>query len=394
MRNDSRKGRGDRRFGLLLKGGHLIDPAQGIDDVRDVAVDGDLVAAVDTQIPEASAERVIDLSERYVTPGLIDAHTHLYKTFKNRGIDPDVVCLPCGVTTCVDAGTAGSNTFDAFKALLKGYRSRTFCFVHLSRIGLVGLTKSVAIQVGELSNLLYADPDGAIEVIRENADLVLGVKVRLTERNVGKLGPVALWISTRVARETGSRVMVHIGDATMPLAEITEQLAPGDIVTHCFTGRSRGVLDAKCRLIPDITRAADRGILFDVGHGRESFSFPVAQAALSQGFLPNTISTDLTPLTMPVVHDLPTTMSKFLELGLSLKQVIERTTTNTAKAIGREQDLGALRPGMTSDIAAFEIEEGRFEFVDSFGESMTARRRLKPVLTVLAGEVVYGVDGS
>lgn len=389
MTNSPWAGGQGRRFDLLLKGGHLIDPAQGINGVCDVAIQGGRVAAVDANIPADSAARVIDLAGRHVTPGLIDLHTHLYKTFKNRGLDPDVVCLPTGVTACVDPGTAGSITFDGMKALLKGYRSRTWCFVHLSRIGLVGLTRSVAVQVGELSNLLYADPDGAIAVIQGNPGLVLGVKVRLTERNVGKMGPIALWMATRVARETGSQVMVHIGDATMPLAEITEQLRPGDIVTHCFTGRSRGVLDGKRRLIPDIVKAAERGIIFDVGHGRESFSFPVAEAALAQGFLPNTISTDLTPLTLPVVRDLPTTMAKFLELGLSLYQVVERTTANAARAIHRESEIGALRPGMVADVAAFEIIEGRFELVDSFGETMAARRRLEPVLTVLDGEIVH-----
>ena len=372
-------------YDLLLKGGRVIDPGQGIDGEMDVAISGGKVAAVSPNIPASESARVLDVSGKLVAPGLVDLHAHIYRGATSLGADVDETCLKRGVTTVVDGGSSGTDNFEGFRRwIAAGSRTRVFCFVHISSLGLTAIHRA-----GELANPDYADPQGVLEILRRHPDLALGVKLRATDREVGGSCLPMLEIGRRVADEAGRPLMVHIGNTVETLPRILERLRPGDIVTHCMTGRRNGLLDDSGAILPEAREARERGVFFDAAHGRSHFSFQVAARLLDQGFLPDTISTDLTAYsTSSVVYDLPTTMTKFVTLGLPLAEVVRLATLRPAQVLGKDGEFGTLRPGVAADVAVLEWEDGEFPLEDAVGERRTARHRLVAHLTIRNGEPV------
>jgi len=373
-------------FDLLVKGGLVVDPTQNLEAVLDLAVFDGRIATLEPNIPSEQAERVLNASGCLLTPGLVDLHAHLYHGGTSIGAAPDEACLKHGVTTAVDGGSSGADNFAGFKKWIAGLsRTRVYCFLHLSSLGLVAIHKA-----GELANPAYADPEGALKLLRTHPNLAVGLKLRATEAEVG--GPCTPFLRTarRVADEAAVPIMVHIGNTVETLPEILAWLKAGDIVTHCMTGRRNGLLDQNGRIWPEVLEARARGVLFDAAHGRSHFTFEIAARILDQGFLPDSISTDLTAYsTGGPVHDLPTTMTKFDTLGLSISKLVELAASRPAAILGKDDQFGSLKPGMVADVAALEWEEGDFRLVDAAGEIRRARRRLKPRFTLRAGDLIW-----
>ena len=373
------------KYDLLLSGATVIDPSQGIDAVRDVAVRDGLVAAVSEGIDPAEASERIDLSGRILTPGWIDIHAHVYAGATTWGIKADAHCLATGVTTIVDAGSPGWANFIGFKEFVADpARTRTLAFVHISGIG---LTYG---PVGEMEDLRYGDPERTACVIRNWREICVGVKVRQARFQVGDNGVEPLRLATEAGAMAGVPVMVHIGSG-VPLPEVLAGMRGGDIVTHCYQGHGDLVIGEDGGVLDAVWEARRRGVLFDVGHGGGSFNFGVARASLAEGFLADVISTDIHAHSIErTVNSLADAGSKLMSLGVGLREVIARTTTRAAAAIGRE-DLGTLRPGTVADLAAFEITEGEYDFLDCHRERNSGSRKIEPVLTVRAG-VPYRPD--
>lgn len=369
--------------GLLLAGGEILDPSQGLRGRLDVALRDGRVTALGSSLPRDDHE-VIDVSGRLVVPGLIDQHAHCFISASDLGARTDAICASTGVTTFIDGGSAGAGTFEGMREfILSRSRVRILAFLNISAIGLSYL------EVGELNHLAYADPEAAARVAREHRDLILGIKVRQQREIVGDAGLEPLKRAIRAAESAGGiRVMVHVTNPAAPLEELLVLLRPGDIVSHFLHGRGDGILDASRKVKAQVREARRRGVLFDVAHGRSHVNFPVARAALEQGFLPDTISSDLTSGgAAGVVKDLPTTLSKFLNLGMPLVDVVRAATATPARNIGREGELGTLRPGAIADVAVFQLEEGDFEFGDADGNTLKGHRRLTPHLTIKDGQV-------
>ncbi|HIE50933.1 MAG TPA: amidohydrolase/deacetylase family metallohydrolase [Armatimonadetes bacterium] len=369
-------------FDLLLKNGTVLDPSQGLRAGRDVAVAEGKIIAVEPLLPAVQAREVIDVSGKLVTPGLIDLHTHVYAGATTWGVKPDPACLRSGVTTAVDAGSAGWASFLGLRwHVMERVHTQVLGLVHISGLGLV------CGRVGEMLDLAYADVERTAEMVRTQRDYTVGVKVRLGQLSVGENGIAPLQLALQAAEAAGCPVMVHIARGTS-LPEVLELLRPGDIVTHCFQGDGDTILNEQGQVRPEVLAARERGVLFDVGHGVGSFRWEVATAALEQGFWPDFISTDLhTGNLYGPVYDLPTTLSKFLYLGLSVEEAIARTTVAPAQWLGRADELGTLREGTVADLAVWELEEGKFDLYDTYGEARQAKQRLRPVLTVRAGRL-------
>lgn len=375
---------------ILIRGGRVVDPSQSISGVRDVAIRGDRIVAVDEQLRDAAAGHVIDARGLIVVPGLIDLHVHGY-THSPFGLDPDPLCVAGGVTTMLDAGTAGSYNFDAFRRDgIDRCRTELLSLVNLSCIGLV------AARLGELLDRRYADPDGVVETIRRHPDVAVGVKIRAGKHIIGdgEQGWANLRDAIRAARESGTWLMVHIGECPMSIPELCDTLEPGDCITHCFKGGSTRVTDDAGQIHAAVRDAAERGVVFDVGHGFGSFQWEVVEAAIEQGFEPTTISTDLHTMNIHgPVYDMPTTMSKFLMLGVSLERVIDMSTTRPARVLNREDDLGTLRAGTVADVAVLERHTGRFVFTDSYGQHRQGGELLTAAATIRRGELLAGGGG-
>jgi dihydroorotase len=382
-----RPGPDNKPYDLLIRGGKVIDPSQNLEAVRDVAIAGGKVARIDTQIPTGQAREVISAEGKIVTPGLIDIHTHVFPYVGPYGIEPDPYCVQRGVTTVIDAGTSGAFTFPAFRRFtIEKATTRIRALLHVVSIGMVtGSTENM----GELLDLRYCVPELAVKAARENSDLVVGLKIRFSEKYTGPNDYAGMKRARAAADEAALPLMIHIGGSYTPLGEFLALMKKGDVVTHSFNGHPHGLLDASGRLTPEVLRAREQGVLFDVGHGAGSFSFEVMEKCLAQGFRPDTISSDLYSANIDgPVYDLVTTLSKFLLLGLSLREVIEMSTLRAARVFNFGARIGTLAPGAEADVAVLDLREGQFTFIDSEGKTRSGRQKLVPVTTVRAGKVI------
>jgi dihydroorotase len=369
------------KYELLLKNGEVIDPGDKRRGRYDIGFTNGVVAAVEENIPAEEAGETIDVSGKLVTPGLIDAHGHFFYGYQPRFGHPDDFCLPTGVTTAVDAGSAGCAVFSALRDdVMRQCATRLFAFVHLSANG---LNKETTNQ-GELMDMNLINVDQTVRCIRDNPEGVVGLKVRIDDSALKSENAVpALELAREAANQAGCRIMVHVSRSPIPLSQILSFLRAGDIVTHPFHGSANGPLDAKGRVRPEVLEARSRGIIFDSGCAKVHLDLNVCRAFLEQGVLPDTISTDGSRLDRS--YSLPEVMSMFLELGMPLEQVVAATTQNAAAAIGRDSELGSLRVGAAGDAAVLELEAGDFAFDDRAGNVLKCRRRLAPVLTVKSG---------
>lgn len=386
-------------YDLLLKGGAVVDPAQGTHCVLDLAIRDGKIASLEQEIPEGEAKQVVDVTDKIVTPGLVDLHTHVYWGGTALGIKADLVGPETGVTTFVDVGSAGAGNFVGFKEhVIDRSKVRIFAFLHISYLGLHGAVYDPAnfVIVGESFDLRYAMLGPAIEVAQAFPDLIKGIKVRTSVESSGDQGVKPLLLALQAAEALGKPVMVHIGPPPPSRREVLSLLREGDILSHAFRGEPNSPLDRKGRILPEMVEARERGVIMDLGHGGSSFSWNVAEKMLDQGFLPDVISSDIHiglrvktggwPGMPP--RDQPTTMSKMLSLGMSLDDVIRASTFTPAKVIGCEDELGSLRQGSVADVTVLEVEEGRFEFNDFYSGTTVGNKKLTPLATILGGEIL------
>jgi dihydroorotase len=377
------------KYDFLVKGGRVVDPAHQLSAPRDVAVASGRIAKVAADIPAAEARQVVDARAKIVTPGLIDIHVHVYDGVAPLGIPADPNCIAKGVTTAVDAGSAGAHTFPGLrKYVINQAETRVYALLNISVVG--QSTLSTDNPWGELLDLRYANPKLAVKTIEQNRDVILGVKIRLTRNIAGDHDLQALALAREAADAAQLPLMVHIGGTASPVQSVLAMLKKGDVITHSFRGGDGGILDARGRILPEVRAAVSRGVHLDIGHGAGSFSFDTAEKALKQELMPGTISSDVHQFNVNgPVFDLATTLSKFLHLGMTLEQVIERATSNASRVFGFPEGLGTLREGAAADIAVFDLREGDFEFSDSLGQKRVGHRRLIPVATIKGGRL-YG----
>ncbi|MDQ2999581.1 MAG: amidohydrolase/deacetylase family metallohydrolase [Chloroflexota bacterium] len=368
------------KFDLLIKGGEVVDPGGRQSGRLDVAIKRNRIAAVDRDIPIESAARVIDASGQYVTPGLVDLHTHVYHHVTFWGIDPDPVAARSGVTTWLDVGSAGAFNWPGFREfIVKPSEVRIYGLLNISSIGLTAVT-------GELANLDYCDVDLCCKLIALHRDLILGVKVRIDANTVRSSGIEPLHRARAAAERCDLPMMVHIGIGPPAIADVLALMRPGDILTHCFTGNTMRIIDEHGLLLDDAKRAWDAGIIMDIGHGAGSFSFETAEALINAGYKPDVISSDIHQLSIHgPLFDLPTCLSKFLALGMSFPDVVRAATTRPAEVLDLQHELGTLNVGALADLALFMIQEGRFPFYDVFMNMREGTQLIRNTLTIANG---------
>ena len=383
------------KFDLLLRNANVLDPSQGLAGKRDIGMRYGLIEAIEPSISSDRAHRVMDAGGKLVTPGLIDLHCHTYPFGSAIGIPADeLVAYQCS-TTVVSAGDAGANNFAGWRRFIApASRTRQYAFVHVALAGLAGF------PVPELYNIDYAQPEAAARVVAENADMVLGVKVRMSENVIARHGLEPLKRAIKACELSGvpSRVMCHIGGVSdrALMSQILELFRPGDVLTHCFSGAPNVAGDGTNivqdgKLLPAALAAKKRGVIFDIGHGGGSFDYTIAEAAIAQGCLPDTISSDVHVFSgnTPGMPYLPWVMSKMIGLGFSLAEVVAMTTSAPARVIGRLPKHGTLQVGAPADLSLLELVEGAVEFVDTRNNKRTGRVHLKPAGTIVAG-VAFG----
>ncbi len=372
-------------YDLILRGGHVIDPSQTIDRVTDVAFADGRVAAVGDNLP-ASGATVENVGGFIVTPGLIDLHTHVYWGGTSLGIDAEAFGRSSGVTTCVDTGSAGPGNFPGFrKHVIEPSAVRILAYLHISFAGIFAF--SHRIMVGESHDMRLMAPRETVEVIEANRDVIVGVKVRLGRHASGDSGIQPLEAAMQAAEQVGLPLMVHIDEPPPSYEEVVDRLRPGDVLTHCFRPFPNTPIRPDGTVRPAVLRARERGVIFDIGHGKGSFAYATARPMLAAGFVPDTISSDVHLLCINgPAYDQVTTMSKFLCLGMDLSAVVAASTVNAAAALGRP-DLGSLRPGSVGDATLLRVREGRFDYEDVVGEIMVGDRRIVAEGAIIAGKV-------
>jgi len=358
---------------LILRGGHLVDPAQGIDAKRDVAFAGGKVAAIGERLEGATEVR--DITGLYVSPGLIDLHTHVYWGGTSIGVEPTAVAWRGGTTTLVDAGSAGPGNFPGFRRhVIEPSPVRILAYLNISFPGIFAFSKSV--MVGECSDLRLLDPAECVRVINANRDLIVGVKVRVGRTASGASGVAPLDMALMVAEETGLPVMAHLDHPPPTRKDVLSRLRPGDVLTHCFKPFPNTPLRSDGEVWEEVKLAREHGVYFDLGHGAASFGFPVARGMLAKGFVPDVISSDVHVLNIDgPVFDLLATLSKFYCLGVDVPTLVKTATSAPAAAL-RRPELGRLKVGAVGDATVFAIEDGAFDYKDCFGEVLHGRHRL------------------
>lgn len=374
------------RSDLLLKGGEFIDPASGRRGQFDVAFRGGKVAAIRPNIDPSSAIRVESASGAMVVPGLIDMHAHPAAGI-GEGVDPDVIGIGRGATTVADGGTCGTGTFGAFRPIMAASKTRLFAWLNLSSIG------QADTRIGELIFLAAVNVDEAVALARKHPDVVVGFKARLSTYVTGggsALRPLRLLLEAGEAAKLP--VMVHVGDTVEPLGRILEMLRPGDVVSHYLTSRKHNLLGIQASqgatIIPEAFAARERGVILDTARGRNHMAFPQMQAAVEQGLLPDTFSTDLAVHTAADPNfSLMAVATQFMSFGLSFEDCLVRMTVNPARIL-RRPELGALAVGGVGDATLLRIERGTFRLGDADGRTRTTDQRLVAVGVVRAGEYI------
>jgi dihydroorotase len=374
------------RYDPLIGGGEVVDPGAGLQGALDVGIRDGRIAEVGEGLDRSAAREVIDAAGAIVTPGLVDLHTHVYWGATYWGIEADPVAARTGVTTWLDVGSSGSYSWPAFRRfLIEPSKARIFALLNLSSIGLIAPT-------WEFANLDYCDLDLAATIVDANRDLILGIKARIDQHTTRGVGIRPLELGRELADRVELPLMVHIAYGPPTLAEVAPLLRPGDILTHCFTGGDMRIVDEAGTPDPAIMNLREKGLILDIGHGTGSFSYETAEAMLAAGVMPDVISSDIHQMAIQgPMFDLPTTLSKFLNLGLSLAEVIERATSRPAAAM-RRPELGSLKPGSAADVAVFQIEEGDYVFRDVHMNPRQGSKRLVNTLTMVGGEVLQRVE--
>jgi dihydroorotase len=375
-------------FDLLLTGGTVLNPASALRQEFDVAVKDGRIAALEAKLPRAQAKRVIEVPGCYVTPGLIDFHVHSFWGVNPYGCELDALCMSTGVTTAIDAGSSGPINFKGFKKLVyEPSKTRMIAFIALAQHGVLN-------DPGELEDLRFADPNAAAATVGESPDVGVGIKVRLHKKGVGQNGREALRLAIRAGEASKSPVMVHVGNTGISMSEIADTLRRGDVITHCYTPQRPSIIDEQGKLLPEVRKAKERGVIFDVGHAGGHFDFNLVRRAMGEGIVPDIISSDLHGrLSQPgfgVVGDLLTTLTKFLPLGLTFDEIIARCTTSPARVIGWQDRLGSLEVGREADIAVLQLVNEPTKLRDSVGGEMTAEQRIAARWTIRQGEVFQG----
>jgi dihydroorotase len=371
---------------LAILGGHIIDPANGVDAVTDIAFKDAAVSAIGADASAGAAE-TINADGLYVTPGLIDLHTHIYWGGTSLGVDPDAYMRQSGCTTLADAGSAGPGNFHGFRAhIIEPSKARILAYINASFAGIFAF--SPAVMVGESGDIRLLNPMEVVRVGNENRDVIVGVKVRVGLVASGGIGAAPLDIAIEAADALGMPVMAHLDHPPPSPLEVLSRLRPGDILTHCYRPFPAAPTAMDGRVREEVLAAKEMGVIFDIGHGKGSFSWSVAEAMMGAGLPPDCISSDVHTMSAPgPAVDQLVTLSKFLHLGMGLSDIIAASTINPAKAMGRPE-LGGLAIGGPGDATLLRIDNGAFPLTDANGVTVEANRRLARAGIVRDGAVL------
>jgi dihydroorotase len=363
------------QYDLVIHGGHVIDPAQHLDLSVNIAIHNGKIAAIGPKIAPSAGREAFDATGKLVMPGLIDIHSHL----ADPGMPP-ATCLQDGVTTLVDAGSAGSENIDDLVKIVQAAPNRARILINIAPRGVE--------PMGELMDISRVNVAATRSAIERHRQWVIGVKARLSRNVAGNHDLEALRLAREVADAVKVPIMIHVGDTAAPLTELVALLRPGDIVTHMYAPAPHGMLDDDGKVLFKIREARRRGVLFDFGNGRTlHFDWATAQKGIEQDFLPDTISTDMTLIGRTTqVFNLPNVMSKLLMLGMKMNQVVACVTSNASHAFPEFKSYGTLRPGSAADVTVLDLQQGDFEFVDNYGGTRRAPRRLAPHAVFVAGK--------
>lgn len=372
------------KLDILIKNGHVVDPASGVDEIRDIGIaDGHIVSA-DTDGIEAG--EIIDAKGYYVLPGLIDFHTHLYYGGSSFGVNPNLL-FASGVTGAVDGGTAGCAGFEAFYRQTQLLSQLPLKFMlHISPIGQPGF------GVQEPADPAAWNEEAVLNLVQKYSEEIVCLKLRIGRAMIGERGIAPLQEACRIARQAGLPLCVHVTDSPVSAREIAETLAPGDIYCHVYHGKGNTILDQDGEVIPAMREASRRGVIMDAANGSINFNYPVAKAAIEQGFLPDIISSDITPATLNRgcnAKNLPFIMSKYLALGMRFNDIVKTVTRNPAALMGLKDFAGTLAQGAPADLVILDKISGRFKFADADNREFYGNTMLSPLLTVSRGRIVF-----
>jgi len=363
-------------YDLLIRGGRVIDPARNFDQLSDVAIKGGKIAAVQPNIAASAAAESIDATGKLVVPGLIDIHTHA-----GREKEDPALCLADGVTSLIDAGSAGADGIDAVVAIAKAAPTRMRVLVNAGKKGII--------PEGDLMDLANVDVAAMRAAIERHRDVIVGIKARLSKPVAGKNDLEALKRAQSVAQPLGLPIMIHMGQTESPLPDILAVLKRGDIVTHMYAPPPNGIFDASGKLLPAVADARKRGIWFDFGNGRvDHFNWAIVDHAMQARVFPDTISTDWGQAARTdQVLNFGNVLSKFLMVGMPLDAVIACATSTAAKTFPAFKGLGTLRPGSPADVAVIELRQGSFEFEDNYKGKRTGRLKLVTTGALFGGKL-------
>lgn len=370
---------------VLIRGGRVIDPANARDEIADVGFRAGRVAAVEKEIPPERARRVVEAAGLLVTPGLIDLHSHVYWGGTSLGVDADGISVRSATTTFVDAGSAGAGNFLGFRRhVMERSRARILAYLNISFAGIFGFSSNL--MVGECEDLRLCDPREVVPAARDHADVVVGVKVRTGRVAGGRSGVAPLDMALEAADALQLPVMAHIDHPPPSRTEVVSRLRRKDVLTHCFKPFPNSPLDGRGEIWEGVRAARDRGVYFDIGHGMASLDFDVARQMIAQGFAPDVVSSDVHLFCVDgPAFDLLVCLSKLLNLGMDIVEIVRSATQTPAEVIGRT-DLGSLTPGAAGDAAVLRLVQGRFPYVDATGKTLTGDRHLVSAGIVMGGQ--------